>query len=119
VSEPAAFLLRLTTALDEAGIPHMLTGSFASSLHGSPRATQDIDLVIDPTFQSLARLLEALGGADMYLDADVAREEHRRRGQFDRAYIEHWLDDLDVRELWARVLQLSRRGDGNMSSWRA
>jgi hypothetical protein len=28
VSEPAEFLRRLTTALDESGIPHMLTGSF-------------------------------------------------------------------------------------------
>ena len=30
--------------LDAASIPYMLTGSFASSLHGMPRATQDIDI---------------------------------------------------------------------------
>jgi len=34
---------RIAAALAEAGIPYMLTGSFASSYHGIPRATQDID----------------------------------------------------------------------------
>ena len=34
---------RMAAALAEAGIPHMLTGSFASSYHGIPRATQDIE----------------------------------------------------------------------------
>jgi hypothetical protein len=82
VSDPGAFLLRLTTALDDAGVPHMLTGSFASSLHGSPRATQDVDVVIDPTFGSLDRLLSVLDTGEVYVDADVAREEFRRRGQF-------------------------------------
>jgi hypothetical protein len=82
VSDPAEFLAQLTGALDRAGIAHMLAGSFASSLHGSPRATQDIDLVVDPGFESLERLLVDLSGADVYLDADVAREELRRRGQF-------------------------------------
>jgi hypothetical protein len=37
-------LRRIIAALGQAGIPHMLTGSFASSLHGLTRATQDIDL---------------------------------------------------------------------------
>ncbi len=62
MSDAAAFLARLIEALDRAGVPHMLAGSFASSLHGTPRATQDVDLVIDPTFQSLDPLLAALGG---------------------------------------------------------
>jgi hypothetical protein len=35
-------------ALDAAGIPHMLAGSLASTYHGEPRATQDIDIVVDP-----------------------------------------------------------------------
>jgi len=40
---------RIVAALEQAGIPYMLTGSFASSFHGTPRATQDIDFVIAPT----------------------------------------------------------------------
>ena len=82
MSDAAAFLAMLIEALNRAGVPHMLAGSFASSLHGSPRATQDIDLVIDPTFESLEQLLAVLGGDGVYLDPGVARDEFRRRGQF-------------------------------------
>jgi hypothetical protein len=159
----------------------MVAGSYASGMHGMPRSTQDIDIVIDPTFDSLDRFLDALQGDDVYFDPDVAREEFKRRSQFnvvdnatfwkadlifckrrpfsrseldrriraevlgvevfvasaedtvlaklewaklgeserqlrdvrgivdvkgeslDRAYIERWLDDLGVRELWNRV----------------
>jgi hypothetical protein len=38
-------LARLVEVLDAAGIPYMLTGSYASSLHSIPRATRDIDIV--------------------------------------------------------------------------
>ncbi|MGH9504148.1 MAG: hypothetical protein ACRD20_14960 [Terriglobales bacterium] len=30
---------KITTALDQAGVAFMLTGSFASAYHGSPRST--------------------------------------------------------------------------------
>ena len=33
-----ATLLKVQEALDAAGIPYMITGSFASSVHGEPRA---------------------------------------------------------------------------------
>jgi hypothetical protein len=81
VSDAQAFLARVVGALDSAGVPYMLAGSFASS-HGAPRATQDIDIVIDPTFESLDRFVLALQGDDLYFDADVARDEFRRRSQF-------------------------------------
>lgn len=42
------FVDAMTTWLAEAGIPYMLAGSFASTLHGRPRSTQDVDIVIDP-----------------------------------------------------------------------
>ena len=39
-------LRQIVSELDLAGIRHMLTGSFASTYHGDPRTTNDIDLVI-------------------------------------------------------------------------
>jgi hypothetical protein len=39
------FLRRLVGCLDEAGVPYMSSGSVASSVHGEPRATQDLDLI--------------------------------------------------------------------------
>lgn len=44
--------------LDEAEIPHMLTGTFASTFHGEPRMTRDIDLVVSPTVESLQRFVD-------------------------------------------------------------
>ena len=41
-------LLRVARALEREAIPYMVTGSFASSYHGRPRATHDADLVVDP-----------------------------------------------------------------------
>jgi hypothetical protein len=82
VSGAERFLARVAGALESGGIPYMIAGSFASSHHGAPRATQDIDVVIDPTFAALERFLAALRADDVYLDADVAREELKRRGQF-------------------------------------
>jgi hypothetical protein len=52
----AELLATIVAHLDAAGIAHMLAGSMASSFHGEPRSTQDIDLVIDPDPQSLTAL---------------------------------------------------------------
>ena len=82
MSDAQELLARVVGALNGAGIPYMLAGSFASSHHGAPRATQDIDIVIAPTFASLDRLLATLSGDGVYFDADVAREELKRQGQF-------------------------------------
>ena len=59
MSGAAETLRWLTERLDELGIPHMVVGSFASSAHGVPRTTQDIDVVIDPTGEQLRRFVEA------------------------------------------------------------
>ncbi|WP_394826471.1 hypothetical protein [Pendulispora albinea] len=82
MTDAATFLALVVGALDAAAIPYMLAGSFASSHHGAPRTTQDIDLVIDPTWASLDRFLASLSSDQVYVDPDVARDEFRRRGQF-------------------------------------
>jgi hypothetical protein len=73
---------RIRAALDAADVPHMLTGSFASSLHGTPRATQDIDIVIAPTRDQLLRLLAQFPESDYYVSRDVALDALARYGQF-------------------------------------
>jgi hypothetical protein len=99
----------------------MLAGSFASSLHGAPRSTHDIDVVIDPTFESLDRFLSLLSGEDLYLDADVARDEFKRRGQFN--VIDGrtgWKADLIFRKArpFSRA-ELERRGEATVLGVRA
>lgn len=82
MSDDPEAVARLVRLLEEAGIPYMLTGSIASSHHGVPRATNDADVVIDPTPESLDRLLAVLAAEGYYADASVAREALRRRRQF-------------------------------------
>ena len=51
------FLRYVRAAFETAGVPYMLAGSVASAAYGHIRATQDIDIVIDPSPRSLDRFL--------------------------------------------------------------
>jgi hypothetical protein len=77
-----AFLARLHTALQTAGVPYMLTGSFASSFHGTPRTTQDVDIVICPRREQLETLLSHFPEANYYISEEAARDALAREGQF-------------------------------------
>jgi hypothetical protein len=78
----AQLLEAVITRLDAAGVPYMVTGSLASSYHGEPRATRDVDIVIDPTVDGLARFVDAMIAADFDVDPHVAREALAQRSQF-------------------------------------
>jgi hypothetical protein len=77
-----ALLKRIVEALDEAGVPYMLTGSLASSLQGEPRATHDIDLVVDVSAADVGRVTRALSGPHIYLDERAVEDATRRRAMF-------------------------------------
>ena len=73
---------RLRDKLDAAKVPYMLTGSFAGAIHGVPRATQDIDVVIAPTRKQLLDLLDRFPETDYYADRETALHALSSRGQF-------------------------------------
>lgn len=73
---------RILTLLDAAQISYMVTGSFASSFHGTPRTTQDIDLVVFPTVGQLRGFLQSLPESDYYASEPAVLEALERRGQF-------------------------------------
>lgn len=79
---PRRVLEGVLGGLQGAGIPYMLTGSFASAYHGVPRATQDIDLVIAPTEQQLRHLVAGLRMPEYYVDEMAAIEALRHESQF-------------------------------------
>ncbi len=60
----------------------MLTGSYASSVHGAPRASQDIDIVIAPTRQQLLDLLALFPDTEYYVSHQAALEALATLGQF-------------------------------------
>jgi len=92
-------LQRVATALEISGIPYMLTGSFASVYYGSPRSTQDIDLVIEADFERLRSLGQSLPPDDYYFDPQAALEALRRESLFN--VIDHktgWKIDMIIRK---------------------
>lgn len=98
MSEQGALLSRIVGMLNEASIPYMVVGSLASSFHGEPRQTRDIDIVIDPTPDALRRFVEGLPPDDFYADADAAMEALERRTSFNLVETESgWKVDLIIR----------------------
>ena len=90
---------RITSALDEASIPYMLTGSFASAYHGAARATQDLDFVIAPTPAQLRTLVSLLPSKEYYVDLEAALEACRRESLFNVVDLETgWKIDFIIRK---------------------
>ena len=77
-----AFLQKVVEILDEEGVQYMLTGSLAAAYYAVPRATQDIDLVLETESEGVIRLVGALLAEGWYVDKDAALEAQRSRGQF-------------------------------------
>jgi hypothetical protein len=129
---------RLVRRLEALGIPYMIAGSLASSHHGLPRATNDADIVVDPSPEALDALLAALAADGYYVDARTAREATpedtilsklewaRKAGGserqltdalgvlqvcgdgVDRAYVEKWAATLGVEDLWQQLVATAR-----------
>jgi predicted nucleotidyltransferase len=91
-ADPLAVVVDL---LDRAEIPYMLAGSFASTYHGSPRTTHDIDVVIAPTRSALDRFVLGLDEEKYYVSEVAVDEAWRRRGRFNLLLLESgWKVDL-------------------------
>lgn len=101
----------LTGWLDTAAVPYMLAGSFASTLHGRPRSTQDVDFVIDPTLDTLHAFLAVVPQEGAYVDAKAATDALRARDMFNLIHLDTgWKADLIIRKARAfSVCEFERR----------
>jgi hypothetical protein len=65
VSEAPAEAIRITLLvtieLERLGVPYIVAGSLASSLHGLPRSTADVDIVAALRVEHASLLATALG----------------------------------------------------------
>lgn len=84
-------LTTLRAALEAAGVSYMVTGSLASSAHGTPRATQDVYVVIAPTREQLLALLRQFPESDFYLSEEDALQALQYHSQF---------NVIDQRSIW-------------------
>ena len=81
LAEPVEITRRIARVLEGLEIPYFVGGSLASSLHGIPRATQDVDIVADVKSEHVSSLVGALG-SDFYIDAEMIRNAVRRQASF-------------------------------------
>lgn len=81
VAEPALIVARVARVLQSLGIPYVVGGSFASSIYGIPRATQDVDVVADLHDEQIEALASSLAG-EFHCDVDAMREAVRQRSSF-------------------------------------
>jgi hypothetical protein len=65
--------LRVAEALEKVGARYFVGGSLASSIDGEPRATNDIDFVIDIGVGKVREFIDLLG-ADFEVDSDMLRD---------------------------------------------
>lgn len=73
-------LAQVCALLNEAGAHYVLVGARALQLWGSTRATQDIDILIEPTVANARRVLAALeqsgyGFAKEFLAEEIAKRQ--------------------------------------------
>jgi hypothetical protein len=75
----------------------MVAGSVASTFHGEPRATQDIDFVIDPNADALRTFVSGLDSERYYVgDADNALANRDQFNIIDT--VTGWKVDLIIRK---------------------
>ena len=76
-------LLRIITrALEGIDIPYMVTGSFASSLQGEPRATHDIDIVITLDPSQVNKIIQSFPSTEFYINPQSIVHAINQQGMF-------------------------------------
>lgn len=92
------FLEKVIKALNASQIPYMLSGSMCSSFHGRPRATNDADIVIDPTTEQLLNFVSSFG-PEYYLSREAALQSVKNNSMFNIINVQAgWKADLIIRK---------------------
>lgn len=74
-------LRTVVAAFDRLGMPYVLGGSIASTLHGTPRQTRDADVAVDP-FPARASEFVACFGEPYYVSEEAVRRAIADRSSF-------------------------------------
>lgn len=79
--------LEVVHAFKHLHVDYFVGGSVASSIHGTPRSTNDVDCVADLKLVHVPLLVMALRDA-FYIDADQVRHAVSRRSSFNVIFLE-------------------------------
>jgi hypothetical protein len=84
--DPLRIALIVARIFERLSVPYVTAGSFASSLHGEPRSTDDVDIVADLRPAHAAGLAAALHG-DWYVSEDALRDALSHGGSFNAIHL--------------------------------
>jgi hypothetical protein len=87
LAEPIQVTQLIAKVFDRLQIPYLVGGSLASSLHGIPRATQDVDMVAGLKPQHVTPLVNALEAA-FYIDANMIHEAIQHGSSFNVIHLD-------------------------------
>lgn len=79
--DPIPTTLVVIDALDHLGVPYYIGGSLTSGIHGTYRATADVDIVADLREEQVDDLIHLLGPG-FYADAAMMRDAIQHRSSF-------------------------------------
>jgi hypothetical protein len=79
--DPIAVAALVAGSLTRLGVSYVIGGSFASSVHGEPRSTNDIDMVADLHQGDIDAFISAIG-AECYVSRDAFVEAVKVGGAF-------------------------------------
>lgn len=77
----------VTQTLENQDIPYMLSGSLALTLYAIPRATRDIDMIVELQDKHVSKFIEAIKD-DFYFHEPTIKEEIKRHGMFNIIHLE-------------------------------
>jgi hypothetical protein len=112
----AAFLQHIVRVLEASGVPYMLTGSLAAAYYAIPRATQDVDVVVDGDASDIANAVSRFLADGLYVSPEAAAEAVATRGQFNVIDSETgWKADVIIRKQRPfSEMEFSRRGSAHL-----
>jgi hypothetical protein len=85
--------------MDAVAVEYAVVGSVASSFHGEPRGTQDIDILARVSRLDVADLVRQFPEEDFYVDRDMIIESLRTRQPF---------NIIELRTMWKADIILPR-----------
>ena len=80
--ELRAFFTYVVSVLERLDISYMVVGGFAAILHGEPRMTLDVDILVDMHPRHIPAFVEAFPLPDYYISEEGIRDSLRRRYPF-------------------------------------
>jgi hypothetical protein len=81
LSDPIRVINKVAQIFQKHGIDYLVGGSLASSLHGIPRATQDVDIVADLGGKDIVKIAEVLS-EDFFVDIEMITKAVSRKSSF-------------------------------------